>query len=232
MSSGCLWFSPIRLSANWSLSTYIFFTFQDFKHRDVICDDCKKLINDLKSQVLSEHSIQEIVSSLNQLVCEELPQSYRQICTSYVNEYVPVLMQFLVSEIVCSLHFYSRHTFRIHLRCADILVYVHWMFPTPWVLSLFPSPWLFLQAELTSPNLGCKHRRNYSWLSRPGDRAFWTSFNPLKGAAAPSCDNCKSVVNQFLSHLTDPSVQAASEKFMEKICDSFSFLRSEVSRFN
>ncbi|CAH8850834.1 unnamed protein product [Trichobilharzia szidati] len=165
-----------------------------------LCDDCKRLVDDIRNMIKDNSTAVEIENQLDELVCNNLPGEIIPYCKNIINVHVPYLLQMLADslspdEICATLGF-----------CGNAKV-------------------KFTLADFAARKRKCHENKKYSWIKRPStsDNHKWTSYS-TQAAAAPTCPECLNVLNQFKTGIEDSTIQERLKKLLdEKVCAHMGF---------
>lgn len=190
-----------------------------------LCDDCKKVIQDIRALIADNATSNAIISMLDELVCSKIPEQFQSFCKETIKVHVPPILDLINRQIsaqdICALLGLCPEQQNMSARIADLL-----------------SPDLFTEKTDDLPpatHVPCPKEDKFSWISRPSARGHpkWTSLSRLDGVLLtltdkPSGAQCEAVLNQIRISLKDPAQQAKIKEDIDKeVCETLpSFLRT------
>ncbi|CAL8069811.1 unnamed protein product [Calicophoron daubneyi] len=193
----------------------------DLNFDSTVCEDCKKIIEDVRSLVRDNATAEMLIDRFNSLVCNNLPDPIRDFCKENVKVHIPAILHAIDVHIdpqcVCS-------ALNLCPRCNG--TEVNEFLNPDVVINSRPQP--------TSDNEKCPKQNKFSWISRPTARnnPMWTSYNNLPSHISsdiPSCDQCQAVLDQIKHSMDTPEMRASLKKDVdEKICHRLGTLLREL----
>ncbi|CAH8291736.1 unnamed protein product, partial [Schistosoma turkestanicum] len=163
-----------------------------------ICDDCKRLVDDMRKLIEDNSTAAQIEAQLDELVCNNLPGEIIPYCKSIINAHIPYVLHIISekmspSEICATLGFCMNTTTK------------------------------FTLADFMTNKKKCGEDKKFSWIQRPlgsvGHK--WTSY---KSQENPTCPDCVSVLNQFKTGVENPAIQQRLKTLIEeKLCSHMGF---------
>ncbi|KAK4471577.1 hypothetical protein MN116_004992 [Schistosoma mekongi] len=164
-----------------------------------ICDDCKRLVEDMRKVIEDNSTATVIEEQLNELVCNNLPGEIIPYCKNIINAHIPYVLH-IISE---------------KLSPGDICATLG--------LCINEKRRFTLADFITYKRKKCDNVNAFSWIRRPlvGGGHKWTSY---KSRGVPTCPNCLSVLNQFKTGVKNPTTQKALKKLLDdKVCTNMGF---------
>ncbi|CAH8554279.1 unnamed protein product [Schistosoma bovis] len=164
-----------------------------------LCDDCKRLVNDMRKLIEDNSTAAQIEAQLDELVCNNLPGEIIPYCKNLVNVHVPYVLH-IISEKMSPEEI-----------CATLGLCVN--VKTKFTLANF----------MTNKGKKCNEDRKFSWIRRPMGSVGhkWTSY---KSQETPTCPNCLSVLSQFKIGVENPTIQERLKGLIdEKVCTHMGF---------
>ncbi|CAH8523731.1 unnamed protein product [Heterobilharzia americana] len=163
-----------------------------------LCDDCKRLVNDMRKLIEDNSTAVQIEAQLDELVCDNLPGEIVPYCKNIINVHVPYVLHMIAQsmspdDICTTLGF-----------CGNGLV-------------------KFTLADFMGQKEKCHEDQKYSWIRRPTGSVGhkWTSYSIQE---TPSCADCLNVLNQFKRGIEDSNIRESLKKLLdEKVCSHMGF---------
>ncbi|KAF5399381.1 hypothetical protein PHET_06924 [Paragonimus heterotremus] len=198
----------------------------DLNFSSPICEDCKKIIMDIRALIEDNATAVAITEKLNSLICDPVPRQFQDYCKETIKAHVPAVLHLIDMHInpedICELVNLCPSTQPTLVSFKDLLP-----------VDLYSEVDSFVDASTTHTK--CEEETQFSWINRPSERdhPMWTSKDRLLSSASelnnvPSCEQCQAVFEQVRNTLKDPVVQEQLKKAVaEHFCSILpTFLRS------
>ncbi|TGZ67772.1 hypothetical protein CRM22_004618 [Opisthorchis felineus] len=192
-----------------------------------LCDDCKKVVQDIRALISDNATSDAIASKLNAVICANIPEQLQNYCKETIKVHVRPVLDLINRQIspqdICALLGLCPKQQNMDARISNLL-----------------SPTLFSEEVVYVPpatHTVCPNETKFSWISRPSARhPRWTSRSRIerimsKVTDKPSGSQCVAVMSQIRMSLKDPSQQAKiKENIDREVCSPLpTFLRTMCS---